>query len=289
MTGYGRGESSEKGYKITVEVSTVNRRQSEISINLPRELEILEAQIRDQINEYISRGRVLVRVTLHLPEGVEKIAIDVGAAKNYVREVKKLIKELKLKDETISLDLILRGPGVLEPREHLPEAEELWPAVKRALEGSLRSLVGMREKEGMHLAKDLAARVSTMRKSVQAISKEAPKVAVRFREQLVERIRAAGLELPREEDERLTKEIVYFADRSDISEELTRLESHFKQFDDCLKSKAPVGRTLDFLSQEMNREINTIGSKANDSLISRNVVELKAELERFREQVQNVE
>ena len=111
----------------------------------------------------------------------------------------------------------------------------------------------------------------------------------RYREQLRERIKNAGLEMPGVDDERLLKEIVYFADRSDISEELTRLQSHFQQFDDCVKSQEPVGRTLDFLAQEMNREVNTIGSKANDSLISREVVTLKAELEKFREQVQNVE
>jgi uncharacterized protein (TIGR00255 family) len=114
-------------------------------------------------------------------------------------------------------------------------------------------------------------------------------VAQRYREQLVERIKAAGLELPQTDDERLLKEVVYFADRSDISEELTRLQSHFQQFEDCRKSREPVGRMLDFLAQEMNREINTIGSKANDSVISREVVTLKAELEKFREQVQNVE
>jgi len=124
---------------------------------------------------------------------------------------------------------------------------------------------------------------------VPSIQRHAPGVAERYRQQLIERIKTAGLEAPGLEDDRLAKEVVYFADRSDISEELTRLQSHFKQFDDCLRSKEPVGRVLDFLAQEMNREINTIGSKANDSLISREVVTLKAELEKFREQAQNVE
>ena len=114
-------------------------------------------------------------------------------------------------------------------------------------------------------------------------------MAERYRQQLVERIKTAGLEAPGVEDDRLLKEVVYFADRSDISEELTRMQSHFQQFDDCLRSKEPIGRTLDFLAQEMNREINTIGSKANDSQISRQVVILKTELEKFREQAQNVE
>jgi uncharacterized protein (TIGR00255 family) len=128
-----------------------------------------------------------------------------------------------------------------------------------------------------------------MRKAVGMIRKQAPLTAENYRQQLIERIRSAGLESPAPDDERLLKEIVLFADRSDISEELTRLQSHFQQFEDCQKSKEPVGRTLDFLAQEMNREVNTIGSKANDAVVSREVVTLKAELEKFREQAQNVE
>jgi uncharacterized protein (TIGR00255 family) len=153
----------------------------------------------------------------------------------------------------------------------------------------LETLVKMREREGAHLRKDLSNRVNLMRRSVVRIKKQAPQVQERYRQQLLERIKNAGLEGPGIEEERLVKEVIFFADRSDISEELTRLESHFKQYDDCLKTEEPVGRTLDFLAQEMNREINTIGSKANDSLISREVVILKTELEKFREQVQNVE
>jgi uncharacterized protein (TIGR00255 family) len=147
----------------------------------------------------------------------------------------------------------------------------------------------MREREGQHLAGDLAKRIAIMRQATTRIQRHAPSVARRYREQLLERIKAAGLDTPDPEDDRLLKEVVYFADRSDITEELTRLQSHFQQFADCVKSREPVGRTLDFLAQEMNREVNTIGSKANDQLISREVVTLKAELERFREQAQNVE
>jgi uncharacterized protein (TIGR00255 family) len=128
-----------------------------------------------------------------------------------------------------------------------------------------------------------------MRKCVERVREEAPRMTATYQKQLRERVREAGLALPAADDERLLKEVVYFADRSDITEELTRLLSHFKQYRDCQKSAEPVGRTLDFLAQEMNREINTIGSKANNALISREVVTLKAELEKFREQVQNVE
>jgi uncharacterized protein (TIGR00255 family) len=147
----------------------------------------------------------------------------------------------------------------------------------------------MREREGAHLAKDLSARIAIMQKSVAQVRKQAPLTAENYRQQLLDRIKSAGLAHIAPDDERLLKEIVLFADRSDISEELARLQSHFTQFADCCKSKEPVGRTLDFLAQEMNREINTVGSKANDAVISREVVILKAELEKFREQAQNVE
>jgi uncharacterized protein (TIGR00255 family) len=151
------------------------------------------------------------------------------------------------------------------------------------------ALLKMRERGGAHLARDLNQRITLMKRAVEKIENQAPLTAENYRKRLVERIHSAGLENIAPDDERLLKEIVLFADRSDISEELTRLQSHFKQFEDCQKSPEPVGRTLDFLAQEMNREINTIGAKANDAAIAREVVTLKAELERFREQAQNVE
>lgn len=289
MTGYGRGECAQNGFKITVELSSVNRKQSEISINLPRELEVLEAQVRDEINKCISRGRLSVRVSMHSAStSAGKLRVNVALAKNYAKEFSKLSKELKL-SEPITLDLLIRSPGVLQADEDIGDAEDFWPAVNKALQSALASLLKMRSREGAHLAKDMTARMNTIRKAYTQIQKQAPEVQKRYRDQLIQRVKNAGLEVPALDDERLLKEVVYFADRSDISEELTRLESHFQQFDDCVKSGEPVGRTLDFLAQEMNREVNTIGSKANNALISREVVILKAELEKFREQVQNVE
>lgn len=290
MTGYGRGECAQHGFKVTIEVSSVNRKQSEITVNLPRELEVLEAQIRDEVNKVVSRGRLTVRVTIQSADKVVpgQVRVNVSLAKLYAKEFQKLARELKLSD-AVTLDLLLRSPGVLHSANEIDEAEDLWPAVSRALKDALNQLIKMREREGAHLAKDLISRINSIQKSWRKILKRAPEVQKRYREQLRQRVKNAGLDLPAIDDERLIKEVVYFADRSDISEELTRLQSHFQQFNDCLKSREPVGRTLDFLAQEMNREVNTIGSKANDALISREVVVLKAELERFREQVQNVE
>src|ERR1035437_9635163 len=290
MTGYGRGERSQDGFKITVELSSVNRKQAEISLYLPREMEMLEAQVRDAINRSIARGRITVRVSLHAGEGQAsaKMHLNVPLAKAYARELNRLAAQLKLSD-SVTLDHLVRAPGVLQTDEQIAGGEDFWPAVEAALKQALTALLKMREREGAHLARDLSSRAGIMRQSVAKVKKHAPTVAEKYREQLMARIKSAGIEAPGVDDERLTKEIVYFADRSDISEKLTRLESHFQQFDDCVKSKEPVGRTLDFLAQEMNREINTIGSKANDAVISREVVTLKAELEKFREQAQNVE
>ncbi|HMP82745.1 MAG TPA: YicC family protein [Verrucomicrobiota bacterium] len=290
MTGYGRGECARDGFKVTVELSSVNRKQAEISVNLPREMEMLDAPLRDLINRHVARGRVTGRVALHSVEGraSARMHLNIPLAKAYAQELKKLAAQLKI-DGNVTLDHLVRAPGVFQTDEELAETENLWPAVEKAAKQALTALVKMREREGEHLTRDLASRVNTMRQCVARVQKQAPKSAERYREQLVERIKTAGLPSPEPDDERLLKEVVFFADRSDISEELTRLQSHFKQFEDCAKSSEPVGRTLDFLAQEMNREVNTIGSKANDAIISRDVVTLKAELEKFREQAQNVE
>jgi len=290
MTGYGWGEDAREGFKVTVELSSVNRKQSEISVNLPRELEVLEAQIRDRINSVVARGRITARVSLHAGEGMEaaRVHVNRALAKAYANELRRLARELKL-NGTLSLDTLMRAPGVLQTNEELADAEDFWPSVEHALKKALDMLVKMREREGSHLQRDLTHRIAVMQKSVTRVKKEAPLVQKRYREQLLDRVKNAGLDGATVEDERLVKEVVYFADRSDISEEITRLESHFQQFHHCLKSSEPVGRTLDFLAQEMNREVNTIGSKANDARISREVVVLKTELEKFREQAQNVE
>ena len=289
MTGYGRGESVQHGIKITVEVSSVNRKQSEINVILPRDLEVLEAQMRDEINRRVSRGRLTVRVTALAADCTkDKMRLDVALAKAYAKELSAMAKTLKLSD-TVTLDVLTRAPGVFQPAVELTDAEALWPAVEKALKMALEVLVKMRQREGDHLEKDLKQRISTMRQSAAKVQRRVPEVSERYRVLLIERIQSAGLNVPGLDDERLMKEIFFFADRSDISEELTRLQSHFQQFDDYVKSGEAVGRTLDFLAQEMGREINTLGAKANDTEISRQVVSMKTELEKFREQVQNVE
>jgi len=290
MTGYGAGDSTRNGFKVTVELSSVNRRQSEVAISLPRELEVLEAQIREEINRHVSRGRVTVRIAMSLMEGREGAGVQLNRplAAAYAKELQRLIRELKL-EGGLSLDHLIRSPGVLQGTNQWEEAEDFWPVVRQALKAALQGLSSMRSREGAHLRKDLQKRIRVMRQAVRRISTRSPRVLKRYRSQLMERIRQAGLNPAEIDEDRLAKELVLFADRSDVSEELTRLTSHFGQFDAYVESHEPVGRTLDFLAQEMFREINTIGSKANDAGISREVVLLKTELEKFREQVQNIE
>jgi uncharacterized protein (TIGR00255 family) len=289
MTGYGRGEGARRGLKITVEVSSVNRKQTEVSVTLPRDLEVLEAQIRAEINRRVSRGRIMVRVAVQSAPGAGgKTAVDLALAKSYAHDLRHLAKELALEDP-VTLDLLSRLPGVVQPAREISEAEELWPATSAALSAAMDLLLQMRQREGAFLARDLKQRTTRMRRAVARIQRLVPGAVKHYRAQLLQRIHDAGLPAAALDEERLLKEVFFFADRSDVTEELTRLQSHFQQLDDCLKSAEPVGRTLDFLSQEINREVNTLGSKAANSLISREVVSLKAELEKFREQVQNVE
>ena len=290
MTGYGRGEATQDGVKVTVEVSSVNRKQGEVQVSLPRELEALEARVRDAIHQQIARGRLSARVTLQPGAGVGAgfLRVNQALAKAYADALTPLAGALGLTGG-LTLDVLLRLPGVIGPESLESSAEALWPLIERALAQALGQLVKARAKEGAHLARDLRSRIATMRRLTAQVRRRAPQVARDYRRNLLARIQTLGLETITADDERVLKEVVFFADRADITEELTRLESHYHQFDDCAGSGEAVGRLLDFLAQEMGREVNTIGSKANDAGISRAVVTLKAELEKFREQAQNIE
>jgi len=248
----------------------------------------LEPRVRDVINAEVSRGRLnVVIASHHTTASAQMVALDSALARTYYRAMVDLQKELKAGGE-VSIETVLRAPGVLRmPEEELP-VDEVWPHVESALKEALTDLVKMREHEGKHLAKDLIHRLKLVRGSVRKIRLLQPGVLKRHRQSLHERIQRAGVELPID-DERLVKEVIFFADKSDISEELTRLESHFAQFAHHLRKNEPVGRTLEFMCQEIGREFNTLGAKANDVEISQLVVTCKAEMEKIREQIQNIE
>jgi uncharacterized protein (TIGR00255 family) len=288
MTGYGRGETDHAGTKFTVELNSVNRKQSDVVINLPRDLAELEPRVRQTINESISRGRTNATISLHSGEnGARNLALNTELARSYHEAMHALQKELNAPGE-INISTILQAPGVMRFPEQAQNAENAWPPVERALRTALTDLIKMRECEGKHLAKDLIHRLKAIRKKLKEVRAMHPDVVKRYRATLLDRIQKAGLPIAGD-DERMLKEITFFADRADVSEELTRLDSHLAQFAHHLRSKEPVGRTLEFITQEIFRELNTLGAKANDAVISQRVIACKAELEKIREQLQNLE
>jgi len=286
MTGYGRGQSGTNGTQFSVELNSVNRKQSDVAVTLPRDLAELEPRVRDLINSEVSRGRLNVVVACHTHSAAQKVVIDTAIARTYFNAMRDLQAELGASGE-VSIDTVLRAPGVVR----VPEEQvtlEAWPHVEAALKDALANLIAMRELEGKHLAKDLIRRLKTVRETLRKIRELHPEVLKKFRQALQERIAKVGLELPIDDD-RIVKEVIFFADKSDITEELTRLDSHFTQFAHHLRKNEPVGRTLEFMAQEIAREFNTLSSKANDVQISQLVVTCKAEMEKIREQIQNIE
>ena len=288
MTGHGRGESVFRGCRLCVELHSVNRKQNEVQINLPRELASLEPSIRELLISQVSRGRIQVGITIERGDGTpHPPSLDTQLARSYCTALRSLQNELGLPD-TLTLDTLLRVPGILRAPEDALDPQEIWPVLSHALQDALHQLLAMRSKEGSHLAEDLRSRLETVHSAVHRIIALQPMVSQRYRENLHDRIRKAGIDLPID-DERLAREIVLFAERSDFTEEITRLQSHFTQFAGILQKQEPVGRTLDFLTQEIAREFNTLGSKANDAEISHLIVACKAEMEKVREQIQNIE
>lgn len=290
MTGHGRGEHLQNGYKAVAELAGGNRRQLEIMVSLPREFESLEGEVRNRLQRRLSRGRVSVRVAVLTAKGedIARVVLNEALARECAARLRELAAVAEI-EGSVEIDLVARIPGVLRVEAGAGEAKRVGILIQRALDKALAGMLAMRRAEGEKLGEDLQRRIGLMRWAAAKVEKRAPKVLERYRKQLLERVRQAGIEGVEADDERLLKEVVLFADRSDISEELTRLQSHFDQFDALARSRQPVGRTLDFLAQEMHREVNTIGAKANNAMISKAVISLKTELEKFREQAQNVE
>lgn len=288
MTGFGEGVASAAGIRVTVELSSVNRKQLDINIGLPRNLVTLDAQLQNLVRSEVTRGRIsgIVRVDA-TDEFSGTVTVDEGLAAKYIEALRKTAERLKLKDD-LGAESIARIPGIVAVDQANLDAGHVSSVLEKAARGAMQGLARMRLAEGKELEADLRERLGMLDQMVKQIAKLAPGVASGYREKLHQRLKDAGLE-DLANDERVLKEIALFADRCDISEELVRLASHLKQFRQLLRSPEPVGRTLDFLCQEIFREINTAGSKANELEITRLVVAFKTELERIREQVQNIE
>ncbi len=285
MTGHGRGEIVAKGLRVVVECFSVNRKQGEVSLAAGREWQWMEPHVREDVLKRVSRGKVQVSVVVERAEGAATGLIDHQRAAAFLKEVRSLQKKLGIK-EGVTLETILAAPGVVKSDSEVDR--EILPLVQKALSKSLDALLEMRAREGTHLKRELKRVLTRMSAVVKRVRELAPNVPVRHRENLLKRLEAAHLPFDTMEP-RLVTEIAIFAERCDVSEELARLESHLVQFGEALEADGPTGRTMEFLAQEMGREWNTTGAKANDAAIARLVVEAKAELDRIREQLANIE
>jgi uncharacterized protein (TIGR00255 family) len=288
MTGYGRREAAVGTGSVVVEVRAVNHRYCEVVTRLPRTLSVLEEQLKKTVQGRCQRGRIELTVSLSGErEGGKTLRLDRSLARQYYRVLRELQKDLRL-GGTIDISLLAGFRDLVSMSDQPTEDPRLARTVSRLLTGALSDLDAMRRREGRALASDVMARLRAIRTEKQAVRARAPHVVRAYFERLKTRVATLTGQDPADPG-RLHQELAQYADRCDITEELTRLDSHLAQFETAIKRREAVGRTLDFLLQEMGREVNTIGSKANDAEIATHVVRMKGELEKIREQVQNIE
>jgi len=285
MTGFGRAEGEVEGRRMTVEAKTVNHKYLDLRLCLPPELESFEIEIQGLIKERLNRGRVELKAALGPSPTPGLLQWDQGLARSYLAVMKQMQSEMGVSG-TPDLALLLAQKDVIIKTGNEPFSAPAWEAAKGIVQACLIALAKSRAAEGKSLAADLAERREQLQTRIGRVRSQAPRGVEAFRERLNRRVQELGTAV---DPQRLAQEVVLFADRSDVSEELTRLSTHAAKFGEILAEAGAVGRRLDFLLQEMHREANTIGAKIQDAELSQEVVEIKAELERMREQVQNLE
>lgn len=288
MTGYGKGEASALQGNFTVEIRSVNHRYGEISLRMPRSFMAFEGDAKKLVSSLLKRGKIDVFVQWEDAAAASAVpGVDLAVARGYHKAFSTLVDELDLPGD-IPLALLLAQKGVLKDSCAPLDDTELKPQLFSALQSAVHAIDAMRTREGEALETDLLARRRQIAEWTAQLSVRAPQVVNEYQLKIKARLEQllGGNEL---DEARLLQEVALMADRCDITEELVRLASHFDQFDETLRLSEPVGRKLDFLMQEMNREVNTIGSKSNDAELTTMVVRIKAEMEKMREQVQNVE
>ncbi|MCA9757684.1 MAG: YicC family protein [Candidatus Eisenbacteria bacterium] len=288
MTGYGRGESALGTGKLLVEIRTVNHRFCEISVRLPRSLALLEGKTREVVQSRISRGKINVNVTLDGNDSpVTRLKLNEPISAAYFDVLDQLQKRFHLSGQ-IDINTFLTLPDVLTWEQEEIGEEESWARLLEGLEAAILDVQDMKEREGNNLAKDLLTRLDLIDERVDRVVARVPEMLANYKKRVEDRL----AEISQDADfnlARLESELILFTDRTDCTEECVRLRSHVEQFRGLIHAPEPAGRKLNFLLQEMNREANTIGSKAQDVPIARDVIEIKEEIERLREQVQNFE
>ena len=287
MTGYGRATAAFAGGTLTVQVSSVNRKTLDLTIKMPGDWESLETEIGERVRKAAARGKVHVDVEFNQGQGRGDVAWNDAAVGTALDRLAALADSRQIPFEPTA-DLLWQIASSQRSSAQMPSADDARPEILSALGEALRAFAAMRATEGEALFVDFIERLGACRGLMDAVAARAPSVAPTYRAQLMKRLREANLELD-VEDERVLREIALFADRSDITEETIRFRSHLDQLSALLKADDEIGRKADFILQELGREANTVGSKANDLAISKAVIELKNELERVREQMANVE
>jgi uncharacterized protein (TIGR00255 family) len=288
MTGFGRGDCLLDGNNFTVELKTVNHRYCDVFIKIPKQMTFLEDKVRDFITGSISRGKIDVYISYeNSSEDSREVVFDETLVNAYKEALITLRDEYSLKDD-ITVSLLSGFPNVLKIQKADQDEDELWKVLKKALDNAMTTLVAMRENEGKKLKENIIEKIDTIENTLSNVKTHSPEVVKDYKQKLTTRITEI-LDQRVPDETRLAMEVAIFADRCSVDEEIVRLSSHINQVRQTLNLVEPVGRKLDFLIQEMNREVNTIGSKANNLTITKDVVDIKCELEKVREQIQNIE
>lgn len=288
MTGYGTAETLYAGKKITVEIKSVNSRYSDISVKMPRLYSFLEAPVKKAVTKYTSRGKIDVYINIDSSgDETKAVNVNVSLAKAYQDAINKIAAETDTAGEVNAITLA-RLPDVLTIDAEDEDAEEMTRVVLEALEEAGRVYTAMREEEGYNMLLVLTEHLNVIEGIVNIIEEHAPEIVTGYRARIEARMKEIMGNVPYDES-RLLTEVALFADKVNVDEEIARLKSHIDQMREMFRAQEPIGRKMDFLIQEMNREINTTGSKCNNLSIARNVIDVKAEIEKLREQVQNIE
>lgn len=288
MTGFGRCEIAEHNRTFTVEIKSVNHRYLDVNIKMPKKFNYFEASVRTSLKNYISRGKVDVFITCEdFSENASSVRYNRELAEEYLTYLRQMSEEFGLEDD-IRVSTLSRYPDVFKMEEQTENEEELWKELKKAIDGAAEMFMQTRIVEGEHLKEDLIEKLNAMLKLVDFIEARSPQIIAEYKKRLTERVKEL-LEGKNADESRILMEVTLFADKICVDEELVRLRSHIETTKNTLEEGGSIGRKLDFLAQEMNREANTILSKSNDLEISNCGIELKTEIEKVREQIQNIE
>lgn len=288
MTGFGRCEVLKDSRKFTVELKSVNHRYLDVNIRMPKKLNFFETSIRTLLKSYADRGKVDIFITYEdLSQSQVSVKYNAALAAEYLKYLNQMAEEFSL-DNDVRVSTLSRYPEVFTMEECSEDEDELWNGLKEALEGAFSQFVEMRTKEGERLKEDILLKLDLLSEQIRFIEERSPQIIAEYRTKLEEKMREL-LEDTQIDDNRIAAEVILFADKIGTDEEVVRLKSHIQHMKETLEESNGIGRKLDFIAQEMNREANTILSKANDLDISNRAISLKTEIEKIREQIQNIE